>query len=54
MSADLSDPNIIEKYKEITSFTSPTNWCVLKLAFDALSSYDISTDFKYGSISGSC
>ncbi|KAF8308325.1 hypothetical protein DL93DRAFT_2171177 [Clavulina sp. PMI_390] len=29
MSADLSDPNIVEKYKDITSFTSPTNWLLL-------------------------
>lgn len=54
MSADLSDPNIIEKYKEITSFTSPTNWCVLKLAADALSSCNTPTNFEYESASGSC
>lgn len=33
MSADLSDPNIVAKYQEIISFTSPTNWCVLYMSY---------------------
>lgn len=56
MSADLSDPNIVAKYQEIISFTSPTNWCVFFPSGDAslIHPHSLSTPrllLSYGQVS---